>query len=89
MQLTPQVISEFKKIISNPKDYNFQFPAFDEIFEKSDTPIAKHLAYNKYISIIKNRNLTKMIFYIIMDEVFEVKKCEDGDLGYCVKFKIN
>ena len=88
MQLTPQVINEFKRLINNPKENNLKFHAFDEILEKSDTPIAKHLCYDRYIGIIKNRNLPKAVFYIIMDEEFEVKKTDDGDLGYCVKFKM-
>jgi len=88
MTLTPQVVKEFKRLINNPKENNLTFPAFNDILEKSDMPIAKHLCFDKYIAIINNRHLPKAIFYIIMDEEFEVKKTDDGDLGYCVKFKI-
>lgn len=86
MVLTEELISAYKQMLSNPEKHNLAFPSLREIFLLSDTAIAKHIVYDKYQRII-DKNIPKIIFYIIMDEMFPQKKAEDGNLGYVVKFK--
>lgn len=86
MILTEDLISAYKQMLSNPEKHDLPFPSLREIFLPSDTAIAKHLVYDKYQRII-DKNIPKIIFYIIMDEIFPQKKAEDGNLGYVVKFK--
>jgi len=85
--INEQTINAYKLILNDPKEYGCHFPALNDIVEKSDTPISKALCYTKYIQAIGVTNLQKVIFYIIFDELFDVKPM-NGDLGYCVKFKI-
>lgn len=90
MNLTPELIAAYTKIMNNPKDHNLDFPSLDTIFEYSEEPIAKHLVFKEYIEITKLPNtLPKVVFYIVMDKMFKTKTASDGNLGYCVKFKIN
>lgn len=89
MNLTPELIAAYKKIMSNPKKHKMNFPSLEEIFEDSEESIAKHLVFNKYIEIVKVPNvISKLVFYIIMDKMFKTKIAADGNLGYCLKFKI-
>ncbi len=86
MILTPELIAAYKKMITNPKEHKLEFESLDEIFEKSEIAIAKHLIYDSYLLRIK-KPVPKVVFYIIMDEMFESKIADDLHLGYCVKFK--
>lgn len=86
MTLTEDLILTYKQMLSNPEKHNLQFPSLREIFLPSETAIAKHIVYDKYQKII-DKNIPKIVFYIIMDEMFPQKKAEDGNLGYVVKFK--
>ena len=70
MTLTPELIEAYKKMITNPKEYNLEFESLGEIFEKSEIAIAKHLVYDSYLLRIK-KPVPKVIFYIIMDEMFQ------------------
>lgn len=59
--------------------------SIDDIFGYSNEPIAKHEVHSQYERLI-DRNIPKPIFYIIMDNLFPQRKCEDGNLGYLLKF---
>lgn len=81
MILDEQTVNEYKKMLSNPKEYNLPFKSLRELFIPSDKAVAKHILYEDYQKAI-DRNIPKIIFYIIMDEIFPVSKAEDGNLGY-------
>jgi hypothetical protein len=85
MTINEQSISAYKQILTNPAEFNMPFKSIDDIFEPSSTAIAKHIVYEKYQRII-DRNIPKLIFYIIMDGIFAQRKADDGNLGYLLKF---
>lgn len=86
MILSPELVAAYTKLIKSPKENGLDFPSLDEILEKSDDVIAKHLVFERYADIIK-KPLPKVIFYIICDELFTQKIGADGHIGYFVKFK--
>lgn len=85
MEINEQTISAYKKMLSKPKEYNLPFKSLREIFNPSDEAIAKHIVFEEYQKII-DRNIPKLIFYIIMDDIFPQNVASDGNLGYCLKF---
>lgn len=88
MILNEQTVSEYRNLLANPKENGLPFPSFREIFLPSDEAIAKHIVFEKYQKII-NRNIPKLIFYILLDEIFPQKNDSSGCLGYCLSFKEN
>lgn len=86
MELNPQVIDAYKQILLEPSKYGFDFTPLKECFEKSEVVTAKHILFQQYGEYI-DKPLPKVIFYIIMDEVFGFcnSKDEKGDLGYNLK----
>lgn len=81
MILDEQTVNAYKNMLSNPKEYNLPFKSLGELLIPSDKVIAKHILYNDYKKAI-DRNVPKVVFYIIMDEIFPIGKAEDGNLGY-------
>lgn len=86
MQINEQTIFAYKEMLADPEKHNLPFQSLREIFLPSDIAIAKHIVYNEYQKVI-DRNIPKLIFYIIMDEIYPQKIAENGDLGYCLEFK--
>lgn len=89
MELNPQVIDAYKQILSNPSEHGFDFKPIKDCFEKSEKVTAKHILFNQFIEYIK-KPLPKLIFYILMDEIFGVcnGKDESGNLGYHLQFNV-
>lgn len=72
-------------MLNNPEKHNLPFKSIDDIFDYSNEPIAKHEVHSQYERLI-DRNIPKLIFYIIMDGLFPQRKCDDGNLGWLLKF---
>lgn len=89
MILAPETIDAYKDALMHPIENGLDFKPLTELFEKSEQAIAKNLVYEQYlISINKTNNqVPKVIFYIIMDEMYQQKKADDGNFGYCVTLK--
>ncbi|WP_126654110.1 hypothetical protein [Chryseobacterium aureum] len=87
MVLNNELIQAYKQMLSNPKDYNLPFKSIDEIFDPSDNAIAKHSVFEKYQSLIQ-RDIPKVVFYIIMDGLFVQRKADDGNLGWLLTFNV-
>jgi len=85
MNVTTELVSVYRDMLANPSKHNLPFQSFREIFLPSDDAIAKHEVHDTYQKII-NREIPKIIFYIILDGIFPQKNDEKGNLGYCVKF---
>jgi hypothetical protein len=85
MNINEETISAYRQMLANPAEFNLNFKPIDEIFDPSDQAIAKHIVHEKYEKII-DRNIPKLIFYIIMDGLFTQRKSDDGNLGYLLKF---
>jgi len=88
MELNQESISAYRELLANPKNHNLPFPSFRDLFLPSDEAIAKHVAHEKYCKLI-DRNIPKVIFYILMDEIFPQKKDSEGNLGWCFKLVPN
>ncbi len=89
MTLSPEAVAAYKKLLENPKDNGFDFLPLNEVFEVTEVSIAKHLLYDQYLKVINRtrEHLPKVIFYIIMDDIYNQKKADDGNLGYCVQIR--
>lgn len=85
MTINQERILAYKEMLTNPDKFNLPFKSIDDIFEPSSTTIAKHIVYEQYQKLI-DRNIPKLIFYIIMDGLFAQRKANDGNLGYLLKF---
>lgn len=86
--ITPAVIEMFQKSLTDPKGNNLPFDSMAECFEKSETVTAKHTLAEQYQKRI-NRQIPKLILYIVMDNVFGQCDGKDssGCLGYHLKVK--
>lgn len=73
MVLTPEVIEHAKKEIN-----------IQQYFIRSGKFTPKHLLFQKFIEGTKWKGLPKVIFYILMDDLYprSIGKAECGNLGY-------
>lgn len=89
MILTPQLIESYKELLTNPKEHGLPFEPITEVFEKVDTVTPKHILYVNFMDWFK-RDLPKLIFYIIMDDLFADRIDKDpitSNMGYKLKIK--
>jgi hypothetical protein len=87
MNLTPELVAEFKKVMTDPKSCGLDFPPLYEIFEDTEEATASHLLYEQYLQKIRTpaEQLPKIFFYIVMTELYVQRKSPDGDLGLCCR----
>lgn len=76
MVLSPELIEHAKKEVD-----------ITQYFLQSETCIPKHLLFKEFTEGTKWKQLPKIIFYILMDELFasSIGKADNGDLGYFLK----
>lgn len=86
MILNEQTVETFKSLLMTPEKHGLDIPKLEDCFLVSEKPTAKHLLYEQYIEKVQ-KNVPKVIFYIIMDEKYSVGKSEDGNLGYFLIIK--
>jgi hypothetical protein len=86
MELNPESIDAYTKIISDPQEYSFTFTKLQDFFVQCDTVTAKHILAKQYLDHI-GVPLPKVVLYIIMDNVFGQcnGKDENGNFGYYLK----
>lgn len=88
IELTPGHIEAYKELLNNPSSHGFTFRKLTECFKESSTVIPKHELYKIYIDYLQ-KPLPKIVFYIIMDEIYGnvIDKDEtSGNLGYKLEF---
>jgi hypothetical protein len=85
MELNTETVSAYRELLANPKKHNLPFPSFRDLFLPSDDAISKHVVHAEYEKRV-DRNIPKVIFYILLDEIFPQKNDDSGNLGYCLKF---
>ncbi|QIK58778.1 hypothetical protein G7050_02545 [Dysgonomonas sp. HDW5A] len=87
MNLTPETVSAYKELITNPQNHGLELTSITDFFIKSDKVTAKHILARAYIDHIQ-KPLPKVILYIIMDEIYGQcsEKADDGNLGYRLTF---
>lgn len=83
ISLNPESVAAYKELLTNPAANKLPFKVLSEIFKESDVCIPKHILFKQYIDRIK-APLPKIMFYIIMDDVYaaRIAKAETGELGY-------
>ncbi len=76
MVLTPEVIEHAKKEVQ-----------IEQYFKTSETATAAHVLFNEFTEKTKWHRLPKIVFYILMDDLYPKAKAADGNLGYLVTLK--
>lgn len=94
MELSYSSIEAYKKLLTNPTNYGFEFKPIQECFEKVEEVTPKHILYEQYMEYLK-KPLPKVVFYIVMDELFGDRIGKTGDkgiykcyLGYKLKLNV-
>jgi hypothetical protein len=75
LNLSPEVIEMAKREV-----------AIEQYFTLAEDATPKHILFKEFVEKSKWKGLPKIIFYILMDELYPIKKASDGNLGYCVTF---
>lgn len=88
MNLTPQTVDAYKTLMTKPEENGLDFPSLENCFDHFDPGTPKHILYKEYVELIR-KPLPKIIFYIVMDQIYfkGIVKCPDGNLGYQLKIK--
>ena len=83
MTITPDVIEAHREVLTNPNLYGLPITPLAECFVSADEAIPAHILHKQYEKRI-DRNVPKVIFYIIMDGAFPATKAKapNGDMGY-------
>ncbi len=76
MILTPEVIEHAKKEVD-----------ITQYFISAETATPKHLLFKEFTEKTKWKGLPKIIFYILMDQLYQIGKADNGDLGYMASLK--
>lgn len=86
IRLTPEAVDAYTKILVSPADYGMPFKPIGEILIESDVAIPAHILFKEFIDVIQ-KPLPKVMFYIIMDNLFAHtrSKAPNGDMGYKLK----
>lgn len=88
MILSPEAVNAYKTLLTNPKKNGLPIDPLSDIIVKAETVTAQHILFKDFISYLHsklpNADLPKVIFYIILQEVFGpcTGKDEQGALGY-------
>jgi hypothetical protein len=91
MNLSKEAVDAYKELLSNPKKNNLPIEPITDVLVKSDTVIAQHNLFKQYLSYLNsklpNADLPKVIFYILLEEIFGpcTGKDETGCAGYHLK----
>lgn len=90
MELNQQQVDAYKTILNDPQAHGMPFKPLKDNFTTSDEVIAKHLLWEQFEAHIE-RQIPKVIFYILMDETYPelIGKGLDGNAGYKLKIKTN
>lgn len=91
MILSQEAVSAYKELLSNPQNNNLPIKPITEVIVKSETVTAQHNLFNDFALYLKsnlpNADLPKVIFYILLQEIFGncTGKDETGAAGYHLK----
>lgn len=81
MNLTPESVNAYKELMTNPASHGLSFKPLAECFEECKKVTPKHILYENYLEYLQ-KPLPKVIFYIIMDELYEHLISKDENTGY-------
>jgi hypothetical protein len=83
MTICKESVDAYQKLLTNPSEYGLPFPPITEVLVPGEKVIAKHILYQQFMEWF-DRDLPKVFFYIVMDNVFGCAREKDdaGNLGY-------
>lgn len=87
MVLSPETVNAYKELLTNPQKHGLSFKPMNECFEETEEVTPKHLLFEAFSNYLQ-KPLPKVIFYIIMDELYSHLIGKDEtmkDLGYRLK----
>lgn len=87
MVLSPQAVNAYKELLTNPKSHGLSFNPLNECFEETQEITPRHELYEAFLNYLQ-KPLPKIMFYIIMDEMYSPLIGKDertGDIGYRLK----
>jgi hypothetical protein len=84
--LSSETVDAYKELMISPKTHGLEMPSLSECFEEADTATANHILFDEYIKRVQ-RPVPKIVFYILMNELYRpnLVKCADGNYGYKLK----
>lgn len=91
IHLDQQTIDLFKSFLMEPAKHGCQYKPMKECFAEADVYTPQHILYQQYVDYLQ-KPLPKVIFYIIMREVYPElfgKQNDKGDLGYKLKLVVS
>lgn len=87
IRLDGPTIALFKSFLMEPEKYGCNYKPMRECFVEADEYTPQHILFQQYVDYLQ-KPLPKVIFYIIMREVYPEyfgKQNDKGDLGYKLK----
>lgn len=91
MELSPQTVDAYKELLINPNEHGFfDYKPLSACFEECEEVTPKHILFESYQAYL-GRPLPKVIFYIIMDDLYRHLIAKDEitkDLGYRLKLRV-
>lgn len=87
MVLSPETVNAYKELLTNPQKHGLKFKPLNECFEETKEVTPKHLLFEAFLDYLQ-KPLPKVIFYIIMDELYPHLTGKDEttkDFGYRLK----
>lgn len=85
--LNAETVALYKQMLTQPEKFQQTYKPLKDCFAASETATAKHELFAQYSDYIK-KPLPKVMFYIIMDELYPVGKASNGCSGYFLKLSI-
>lgn len=87
MELDPQTIEAYKECLNNPAKYNLKMQPFKDYFVQSENITALHVLAKDFQENV-NRNVTKFIIYLLLQDHFGNPNGKDteGFGGYNLAF---
>jgi len=91
MILSKEAVDAYKELLTNPKKNNLPIEPITDVIVKSETVTGQHNLFKDFISYLHlnlpKADLPKVIFYILLEEIFGpcTRKDETGCAGYHLK----
>ncbi len=88
--LNPESVAAYKTLMTEPTKHGLDIPPLCECFKEAEEATARHILFDEYIKKV-NKPVPKVMFYIIMDEIYrnQIAKAPDGNMGWKLKITIN
>ena len=89
MELNEQSVNAYKTLLTDPAKHGLPFRKITDCFKQSTKARANHLLYEDFKLVVPKGALPKVIFYIIMEELYadKIGKDKENDCkGFYLEF---